>query len=89
MEHRDPGGAGMCLAVPARIIELKACEAVIEIRGVRRRCNVAFIEAPAAGDHVLVHAGFAIQKWSDEDVREYEEIVGGRREERPPAPDTR
>lgn len=65
----------MCLAVPAKIVELDGQNAVVELAGVRRSANVAFIEAPALGDYVLLHAGFAIQKWTAEDVREYEEIL--------------
>ena len=65
----------MCLAVPTRIVELTGDRAVVEIGGVRREANVSFIESPAVGDYVLLHAGFAIEKWSEEDVREYNEIV--------------
>jgi len=36
---------------------------------------VALIEAPALGEYVLVHAGFAIQKWSEADVREFNSIL--------------
>ena len=67
----------MCLAVPAKIIALSGSEATVEIAGVRRAANVAFIEDPAVGDYVLLHAGFAIQKWSREDVQEYEDLVAG------------
>lgn len=49
--------------------------AVVEIGGISRTANVAFIEDPRVGDYVLVHAGFAIQKWSPEDVREYENLI--------------
>lgn len=67
----------MCLAVPLQIVELDGQNAVVELDGIRRTANVAFIPDPRVGDHVLVHAGFAIQKWSEEDLREYREIVGG------------
>ncbi len=67
----------MCLAVPGRIVELNGVDAVIEIGGVRRASNVSFIENPQVGDYVLLHAGFAIEKWSEEDVREYEAIISG------------
>lgn len=66
----------MCLAVPARIVELEGDSAVVEIGGVRRSAMVTFIDAPRVGDYVLLHAGFAIQKWTDDDVREYYEITG-------------
>ncbi len=65
----------MCLAVPMKIVELDGQNAVVESDGVRRTANVSFVQEPAPGDYVLVHAGFAIQKWSDEDVREYNELI--------------
>lgn len=65
----------MCLAVPARIVALNGFEATVEIAGVRRSANVAFIQKPAVGDYVLLHAGFAIQKWTSDDVREYEALL--------------
>ena len=65
----------MCLAVPAKIVELDEEMAVVEINGVRRKSNVAFISDARVGDYVLLHAGFAIQKWSEDDVREYNEII--------------
>ena len=65
----------MCLAVPVQIVEIEGDEAVVEVEGVRRRCNVCLIEKPEVGDHVLIHAGFAIKKWSDEDVAEYNAIM--------------
>lgn len=65
----------MCLAVPAKIVALNGLEATVEMAGVRRSANVAFIHEPAVGDYVLLHAGFAIQKWTPDDVREYEALV--------------
>jgi hydrogenase expression/formation protein HypC len=67
----------MCLAIPAKIVELEGESAVVEINGVRRAANVAFIENPQVGDYVLLHAGFGIQKWSEADVQEYMEITRG------------
>ena len=66
----------MCLAVPARVVEIDGTDAVVEIEGVRRKTNVSLIENPKIGDCVLLHAGFAINKWSATEVREYNEIVG-------------
>jgi len=65
----------MCLAVPVQIVETDGDIAVVEIGGVRRKSNVSFIPDAKVGDFVLLHAGFAIQKWSDDDVREYNEIM--------------
>lgn len=67
----------MCLAVPAKIIAINGEEAVVEMDGVRRTAVVSFIKDPQIGDYVLLHAGFAIRKWSEQDVREYNEIMQG------------
>jgi len=69
------GNSEMCLAVPAKIIAINGEEAVIEMDGVRRTAVVSFIKDPQIGDYVLLHAGFAIRKWSEEDVQEYNEII--------------
>jgi hydrogenase expression/formation protein HypC len=66
----------MCLAVPAKIVECEGTRAVVEIDGVRREANLALVQDAAVGDYVLLHAGFAIQKWTEEDVRELEAIRG-------------
>ncbi|HPF99989.1 MAG TPA: HypC/HybG/HupF family hydrogenase formation chaperone [Kiritimatiellia bacterium] len=65
----------MCLAVPAKIVELTGHDAVVELGGVKRAASVVFIDDAKVGDYVLLHAGFAIEKWTEEDVREYEEIL--------------
>ena len=64
----------MCLAVPARIIEIDGDTAVLDMEGVRREAIMSLIDDPKPGDYVLLHAGFAIRKWSEEDVREWREI---------------
>lgn len=65
----------MCLAVPAKIVELTGHDAIVELGGVRRAASVVFIDDAKVGDYVLLHAGFAMEKWTEEDVREYEEIL--------------
>ena len=53
----------MCLAIPAKIIgEPNDNEmAEVEILGVKRHVSLMMVPAAKVGDHVLVHAGFAIQ----------------------------
>ena len=65
----------MCLAVPAKIIELHGPDALVDIDGIRRTANVAFVDDPKEGEYVLLHAGFAIRKWSEQDVAEYRNIL--------------
>ncbi len=68
----------MCLAVPVKIVEIKNEQmAIVDADGIKRDVNIAFIEEPKVGDYVLVHAGFAIRKWSQEDAKEFFELVKG------------
>ncbi len=67
----------MCLAVPARIVELNETRATISVEGALREVDVSLIEEPRLGDYVLVHAGFAIHKWDASDVAELEAIKAG------------
>jgi hydrogenase expression/formation protein HypC len=60
----------MCLAVPARIVELNGTTATISVDGALREVDVSLVEEPRLGDHVLVHAGFAIHKWDESEVEE-------------------
>ena len=67
----------MCLAVPAKIVELQGTAATISIEGVLREVDVSLIEEPRLGDFVLVHAGFAIHKWDQSEVDEWTTIRRG------------
>lgn len=51
----------MCLALPARIVELQAADqAVVELGGVRKSISVALTPEAQVGDYVIVHVGHAI-----------------------------
>jgi hydrogenase expression/formation protein HypC len=53
----------MCLAIPARVIELlPAAEGVIELGGVRKRISLELVDGISVGDFVIVHVGYALQK---------------------------
>ena len=67
----------MCLAVPAKIVELQGTGATISVEGALREVDVSLIEEPRLGDFVLVHAGFAIHKWDQSEVDEWEAIRAG------------
>lgn len=63
----------MCLAVPYTIKEISPDGSARAVSGgVEVDIRLDLIEAPAVGDTVLVHAGFAIQKL---DARESEELI--------------
>ena len=52
----------MCLAIPAKVIELKENRlAAVDILGVTRDISLDLTPQAGVGDFVLVHAGFAIE----------------------------
>jgi hydrogenase expression/formation protein HypC len=64
----------MCLAVPAKIVELRDTTATISVTGALREVDVSLIEEPRLGDYVLIHAGFAIHKWDKGEVEEWQQL---------------
>jgi hydrogenase expression/formation protein HypC len=53
----------MCLAIPARVIELLPDEmARVSLDGVVVNASVALVEDVAIGDYVVLHVGYALAK---------------------------
>jgi len=50
----------MCLAVPMKVTAVEGDEIVVELQGVTQRARADLLPEVALGDHVIVHAGFAI-----------------------------
>jgi hydrogenase expression/formation protein HypC len=60
----------MCLAIPAKVLELGANEnAVVDLGGVRKRISVALLEEIEVGDYVIVHVGYALNRLDPEEAR--------------------
>ncbi len=60
----------MCLAIPLRLVEINGAEAVAEANGMRRTIRIDLIRKPKVGDYVIAHAGFAIERMSQEQAEE-------------------
>ncbi|OFZ66451.1 MAG: hydrogenase assembly protein HupF [Betaproteobacteria bacterium RBG_16_56_24] len=59
----------MCLAIPACVEHLIAGDsAIVNLGGVRKEISLALVEDVAAGDYVIVHVGFALQKLDPEEA---------------------
>ena len=59
----------MCLAIPARIVELNGDNAIVDAMGNCFKAKVTLLENARLGDLVLVHAGFAISFVDEEEAR--------------------
>ncbi|HIX16740.1 MAG TPA: HypC/HybG/HupF family hydrogenase formation chaperone [Candidatus Gemmiger faecavium] len=60
----------MCLAVPLKIVSVDGKHAVGEAAGLSQSVRVDFIPDIVPGDYVMVHAGFAIQKLTQQQAEE-------------------
>ena len=60
----------MCLAVPAKIIEIQDALAKVEISGVTKDVSLMLLPEAKPGDYVLVHAGFAMQIVDEKEAEE-------------------
>lgn len=51
----------MCLAIPARLIELRPdAQALVDLGGIRKQISLALVPQALVGDYVIVHVGHAI-----------------------------
>lgn len=64
----------MCLAIPARIVEMEGDRAVADAMGTRWNIRTTLTPEVGVGDLVLVHAGYAITKVDEEEARKTWEI---------------
>ena len=60
----------MCLAVPVKVLKIDGQNAQVEIGGLARQANVSLVPDVQAGDYVLLHAGFAIQRLDEREAEE-------------------
>ena len=69
----------MCLAIPARIVELNDDNAIVDAMGNRFNAKTTLLADVKVGDIVLVHAGFAITNIDEEEARKtwelFDEII--------------
>jgi len=65
----------MCLAIPARIVELEGDNAVVDAMGNRWRAKTTLLAEAKLGDLVLIHAGFAISLVDEKEAKETWELL--------------
>jgi len=65
----------MCLAVPARVVEIRGDTATVDMEGVRREVSVLLVPDIKTGEYVIVHAGFAIGKLDEHEALESLKLI--------------
>jgi len=69
----------MCLAIPAKVVEIKGDTAKVDFgAGTMREVNISLVDAKI-GEYVIVHAGYAIEvldrKAAEETLALWNEIL--------------
>ncbi|NNN12891.1 MAG: HypC/HybG/HupF family hydrogenase formation chaperone [Acidimicrobiaceae bacterium] len=59
----------MCLAIPARIVEIADNDlAIVDLGGVRKEVSLALVEGIEVGDYVIIHVGYALTRLDPEEA---------------------
>ena len=65
----------MCLAFPAKVLEIEGDLATVERSGVKRKASLMLLPEARVGDYVLIHAGFAMQVVDEREVQIRDALV--------------
>ena len=65
----------MCLAFPAKVLQIAGDLATVERSGVKRSASLMLLPEAKVGDYVLIHAGFAMQVIDESEVRIRDALV--------------
>lgn len=60
----------MCLAVPAKVVNIENEMATVEVDGVQRLVSALMVPDLVVGDYIIAHAGFAMHIVDEADALE-------------------
>ena len=70
----------MCVGISAKVVKINEGTALVDAFGAKKEISVDLLEDLEPGDYVMVHAGIAIAKITDDDESEtdalMEELLG-------------
>ncbi len=60
----------MCLAIPARVVELLPnLRAIVNLGGVRKDVSIDLVDDAQVDDYVIIHVGYALGKVDPEEAQ--------------------
>lgn len=65
----------MCVGLSAKVVKIGDGVAIIDAGGAKREVSSQLIQDLEPGDYVMVHAGVAIARITDEDESETDELL--------------
>ena len=70
----------MCVGLSARIVKIQDGMALVDANGARREVSSQMLKDLEPGDYVMVHAGVAIAKITEDDDEQSDELLSGLKE---------
>lgn len=64
----------MCVGLSAKVISVKDGVAIVDASGAKREVSAELLEDLEPGEYVMVHAGAAIAKITDDDKSETDKL---------------
>lgn len=65
----------MCVGLSAKVVKIGEGTALVDASGAKREVSVSLLRDLEPGDYVMVHAGIAIAKITDEDGSETDRLM--------------
>ncbi len=65
----------MCVGLSARVVRVEEGTALIDANGAQREISAGVLDELEPGDFVMVHAGVAIAKITEDDGMEADEVM--------------
>ena len=65
----------MCVGLSAKVVKVEKGTALVDASGARRVVSASLLKDLEPGDYVMVHAGVAIAKITDEDEPETDRLL--------------
>lgn len=65
----------MCVGLSAKVVRISDDTAIVDASGAKREVSVQLLRDLEPGDYVMVHAGVAIAKITDEDDHETDTVM--------------
>lgn len=70
----------MCVGLSARVVKIQDGMALVDANGARREVSSQMLKDLEPGDYVMVHAGVAIAKITEDDDEQSDELLSGLKE---------
>lgn len=65
----------MCVGLSARVVRVSEGSALVDASGARREVSAQLVADLEPGDYVMVHAGAAIAKITEDDTKQADDLM--------------